>query len=154
MSQDLSTLSFQDLTERLASYLSISATAQSLTELDLEQRILALQILGESLAAMVLDYLPQAEQVELLQGMEATELIGVLEAMEPKSRHYLFSNLPPEVTEQLIAKLNQEFEMTLHGLLTELITQPIPTDPSDRIDSIDQTYCRCLDGWEIDSCGN
>ncbi|WP_084544227.1 magnesium transporter MgtE N-terminal domain-containing protein [Chroogloeocystis siderophila] len=117
---------FQDFTQQLASYLSMSATARPLTE-DLEQRILALQILGEGLAAIVLNDLPPTEQAELLQAMEVSELIGVLKAMETERRYHLFATLPTEVTEQLIANLRAEFQIALHWLFGNLMTQPAAT---------------------------
>ncbi|PPS41501.1 magnesium transporter MgtE N-terminal domain-containing protein [Chroococcidiopsis sp. TS-821] len=119
----MSQMPFQAFTQQLASYLSVSATARTLTE-DLKQRILALQILGEGLAAIVLDDLPPKEQAEILQAMEASELIGVLEAMEPERRYRLLAGLPTEVIEQLMANLRAEFQITLHWLFGNLMTQP------------------------------
>ena len=41
--------------------------ARSLTDIDLEQRLFAFQLLGEGLAIAILNYLPPIAQAELLQ---------------------------------------------------------------------------------------
>jgi Mg/Co/Ni transporter MgtE len=146
MTQNPPILEFQDLRAQLANYLSVPATAQALTELDLEQRILALQILGESLAALILRDLSPADQAELLQGMEAFELMGVLTSMEPEQRHRLCANLPTDVVDQLMVNLNQEFEVSRQWLLGYTL-------PSSAA-GVDQTDCNYPDWWEIDDCGD
>lgn len=105
-----------DITEPLAHHVSISKLAQSLTEIDLEQRILAFQLLGEGLAIAVINYLPLTEQITLLQAMDAVELIRVLEMMDTSDRSRLMASLPDEVTAQLMTKLKAEFERNLHLL--------------------------------------
>jgi Mg/Co/Ni transporter MgtE len=146
MTQNPPTLEFQIFKEQLANYLSVPATAQALTELDLENRILALQILGESLTAVILKDLSPVDQAELLQGMETFELMAVLTNMEPDQRHRLFAHLPTEVTEQLMVNLSQEFEVSYQWLLGH----PLPTLAATG----EWTDCNYPDWWEIDDCGD
>ncbi|WP_448599801.1 magnesium transporter MgtE N-terminal domain-containing protein [Thermoleptolyngbya sp.] len=73
----------QDISTAFTHLRSIEERARSLAEIDLEQRLLAFELLGEGLAIAVLKHLPPAIQVELLQSMDATALMRVLEEMEP-----------------------------------------------------------------------
>jgi hypothetical protein len=92
---------------QLASQTSIAEKTDALTEGELEQRLLAFQLLGVELVIAVLEELPSAQQAELLQAMNPFELVRVLEALKPESRHALFANLSLEVVEPLIAQLNE-----------------------------------------------
>jgi len=97
---------------------SIEERARSLAEIDLEQRLLAFELLGEELAIAVLNHLPPPIQVELLQSMDATALMRVLEVMEPQDRQKLLTSLPREVIVGLIAKLTEAFQATVSDLFS------------------------------------
>lgn len=55
----------QDISTAFTHLRSIEERARSLAEIDLEQRLLAFELLGEGLAIAVLNHLPPAIQVEL-----------------------------------------------------------------------------------------
>jgi Mg/Co/Ni transporter MgtE len=112
MSQAMSSLSTQEITTLLAHYLGALAMHQA-PQHQVEQRLLAIQYWGESLLASILEDLPSSQQTELLQALDAADLINLLETMEPQQRQRVLDNLPEAVTAQLMANLSQEFHRTL-----------------------------------------
>ncbi|PMB09237.1 hypothetical protein CEN49_07100 [Fischerella thermalis CCMEE 5273] len=116
MSQNTWTTFMLDITEPLTHYLNIPELAKSLTELELEPRVFAFQLLGEGLMIAVLKYLPLTQQINLLQAMDAFELMGVLDMMEAGDRSQLMASLPDEVISQLMTKLKEKFERNLYLL--------------------------------------
>ncbi|MBF2021502.1 MAG: hypothetical protein IGR93_15715 [Hydrococcus sp. C42_A2020_068] len=103
---------------------SIEERARSLVEIDLEQQLLAFELLGEGLAIAVLDHLPLPIQMELLQTMDAAVLMRVLDAMEPENRQQLLASLPTEAIDGLIAKLTEAFQATVSDLFSFSHSQP------------------------------
>jgi len=116
MTQNLLNALLQEIPASFAHRQSIVEMAKSLTDIDLEQWLLAFQLLGEGLASAILNHLPPDIQAELLQAMDAGELIRLLEAMEPESRHQLLVNLSTETIDCLIVRLNEEFQAGVHAL--------------------------------------
>lgn len=95
---------------------NIEDQVRSLAEIDLEQRLLAFELLEEGLAIAVLNHLPPSVQAELLQAMDASALMQVLEAMAPEDRQQLLVSLPTEAIDGLIAKLTKAFQATVSDL--------------------------------------
>lgn len=136
----------QEISAALTHLQSIEERARSLTEIDLERRLLAFELLGEGLAIAVLPYLPPTIQVELLQTMDAAVLMQILEAMESRDRHQLLASLPTGAIDGLIARLNEEFQAAVFELLS------VPQPPS--VSFTDRPDCDYPDWWEIDDCGD
>lgn len=138
----------QVILEALASQRNIADGTDVLTEVELEQRLLAFQLLGEGLAIAILEDLPPAQQAELLQAMNPFELVEVLEALKLESRHALFANLSLEVVEPLIAQLNELSPLLIPALFGGWQLNWGSGIPSIAIDSIApiQTIQRSITG--------
>jgi Mg/Co/Ni transporter MgtE len=136
----------QEISAALTHLQSIEERARSLTEIDLEQRLLAFELLGEGLAIAVLNHLPPPVQVELLQAMDASALMQVLEAMAPEDRHDLLASLPTAAIDSLIAKLTEAFQATVADLFRFPHPQPVL--------SIDHSDFDVLNWWEIADWGD
>ncbi|NMF85840.1 hypothetical protein [Nodosilinea sp. P-1105] len=145
MSQAMSSPSTQEMTTLLARYLGALAMHQA-PQHEVEQRLLAIQYWGESLTASILEDLPSSQQTELLQALDAAELINLLETMEPQQRQRVLDNLPDAVTAQLMADLSQEF----HRTLCWLFNRP-PSGATATQAGAEPSYS---DWWEIDDCGD
>ncbi|QDZ39978.1 hypothetical protein FRE64_08515 [Euhalothece natronophila Z-M001] len=107
---------FDVIAQQMSDRFRVEKVADSLSQIDIEQRILAFQLLGKGVALATLEYLTPTEQSELLLAMDADELIELLESMKPEERMELFAHLPNEVVEQLMAKLHLEFQTIIHSL--------------------------------------
>ncbi|WP_448604318.1 magnesium transporter MgtE N-terminal domain-containing protein [Thermoleptolyngbya sp.] len=140
----------QDISTAFTHLRSIEERARSLAEIDLEKRLLAFELLGEGLAIAVLNHLPPAIQVELLQSMDATALMRVLEEMEPQDRQQLLASLPREAIDGLIAKLTEAFQATVSDLFSFSYSQPA----SSVTPTHDNSDFGLLNWWEVADWGD
>jgi magnesium transporter len=83
-----------------------SDVAAVLTSLPSERRAVAFRLLPRRLAAATFEYLSRPEQEALLKGMAQHEVADVLNAMADDDRTALFSELPANVTKELLALLD------------------------------------------------
>jgi magnesium transporter len=108
---DLSTIirenNFQALRTQVDA-LQPSDIADALETLSPEERVLAFRILPRRKAAAVFEYLPAPEQRLLLKAMAKDEVSDVLNKMAPDDRTLFLSELPANVTKELLTLLTDE----------------------------------------------
>jgi magnesium transporter len=84
-----------------------SDVAAVLTVLSPERRAVVFRLLPRRLAAATFEYLTREQQQGLLKGMAQHEVADVLNAMADDDRTALFSELPANVTKELLALLDE-----------------------------------------------
>jgi hypothetical protein len=73
---------------------------------DDDEQVIAFRILPRRLAASVFEYMPQHSQRALVMGQE--DVAALLNNMSPEDRTFFLSELPPNVTKQLLPLLTDE----------------------------------------------
>jgi magnesium transporter len=92
--------------------------AEAIAELTAEDQVIAFRILPRRLAAAVFEYMPPATQRALVKAMGQEEVADLLNDMAPDDRTWFLSELPANVTKQLLALLTpdeREEAVTLLG---------------------------------------
>jgi magnesium transporter len=79
--------------------------AETLIELRPDEQVVAFRVLPRRLAAAVFEYMPTSAQRALVKAMGQEETAELLNRMSPDDRTLLFSELPANVTKQLLALL-------------------------------------------------
>src|SRR2546427_3236962 len=79
--------------------------AAALTGLRADDQVIAFRILPRRLAAAVFEYMPSSAQQALVKAMGQEEIAALLNQMSPDDRTLLLSELPANVTKQLVALL-------------------------------------------------
>ena len=87
---------------------SASDLAQALTELHLDDQVVAFRVLPRMVAAAVFEYLSHDEQRALLKAMAQEEVASLLNAMADDDRTTFLEELPAAVTRQLLGLLTPE----------------------------------------------
>ena len=87
---------------------SASDLAQALTELNLDDQVVAFRVLPRMVAAAVFEYLSHDEQRALLKAMAQEEVASLLNAMADDDRTTFLEELPAAVTRQLLGLLTPE----------------------------------------------
>src|SRR6185436_4265118 len=82
--------------------------AESLSALKPDDQVIAFRILPRRLAANVFEYMPSHAQYALVKAMGKEEIAVLLNQMSPDDRTLLLSELPANVTKQLLALLTPE----------------------------------------------
>jgi len=82
--------------------------AESLSELKPDDQVIAFRILPRRLAATVFEYMSSHAQYALVKAMGKEEIAALLNQMSPDDRTLLLSELPANVTKQLLALLTPE----------------------------------------------
>jgi magnesium transporter len=79
--------------------------ATALAELHADQQVIAFRVLPRRLAATVFEYMPADAQRALVKAMGQEDVASLLNQMSPDDRTLLLSELPANVTRQLLALL-------------------------------------------------
>ncbi len=79
--------------------------ARLLTDLTIEDQVVAFRVLPRKLAASTFEYLDQDAQETLLKAMAQEDVAGLLNNMAPDDRTMFLEELPASVTQQLLALL-------------------------------------------------
>ena len=79
--------------------------ATAIAELKAEDQVIAFRILPRRLAASVFEYMPAAAQRALIKAMGQEDVADLLNEMAPDDRTLFLSELPANVTKQLLALL-------------------------------------------------
>ena len=82
--------------------------SEVLADLRADDQVIAFRILPRRLAAAVFEYMPADEQRDLVKAMGQEEVAALLNHMSPDDRTLFLSELPANVTEQLLALLTPE----------------------------------------------
>ena len=82
--------------------------AGELCALEPEDQVLAFRILPRRTAAAVFEYMPTECQRDLIKSMGKEEVAALLNAMSPDDRTWFLSELPANVTRQLLTLLTPE----------------------------------------------
>jgi magnesium transporter len=82
--------------------------AEALTDLRAGDQVIAFRILPRRLAAAVFEYMPPSAQRALVKAMGHEEIAALLNQMSPDDRTWLLSELPANVTKQLLTLLTPE----------------------------------------------
>ena len=82
--------------------------AITLAELRADDRVIAFRILPRRLAASVFEYLSAEQQGALVKAMGQEDVAALLNHMSPDDRTWFLSELPANVTRQLLALLTPE----------------------------------------------
>ena len=85
-----------------------SEVAAALTELRDDQQVIAFRILPRRLAASVFEYMPRHAQRALVKAMGQEDVAALLNNMSPDDRTLFLSELPANVTKELLALLTEE----------------------------------------------
>lgn len=98
--------------------------AAMLADLRRDDQVIAFRILPRRLAAAVFEYLPSSDQRALVKAMGQEDIAELLNHMSPDDRTLLLSELPANVTKQLLALLTDEERaeaVTLLGYAPETV---------------------------------
>jgi len=79
--------------------------AAALTGLRADDQVIAFRILPRRLAAAVFEYMPSSAQQALVKAMGQEEIAALLNQMSPDDRTWFLSELPANVTKQLLTLL-------------------------------------------------
>src|SRR6476646_8230330 len=82
--------------------------ADALAELRADDQVIAFRILPRPQAAAVFEYMPPGAQRALVKAMGQEEIAALLNQMSPDDRTYFLSELPANVTKQLLALLTPD----------------------------------------------
>ena len=82
--------------------------AAAIADLRAEDQVIAFRILPRRLAATVFEYMPAAAQRTLVKAMGQEDVADLLNHMSPDDRTLFLSELPANVTKQLLALLTPE----------------------------------------------
>jgi len=82
--------------------------ADALQRLPRDEQVLAFRVLNRRKAATVFEYLPRARQSDLVKAMGREDVQALLNQMAPDDRTLFLSELPANVTKQLLALLTPE----------------------------------------------
>jgi magnesium transporter len=82
--------------------------AAALSELRPDDQVIAFRILPRRLAASVFEYMSAEAQAALVKAMGQEDVAGLLNHMSPDDRTWFLSELPANVTKQLLALLTPE----------------------------------------------
>src|SRR3982074_3147267 len=82
--------------------------AEALAGLAADDLVIAFRILPRRLAAAVFEYMPPATQAALVKAMGREETAALLNHMSPDDRTFFLSELPANVTKQLLTLLTPE----------------------------------------------
>ena len=82
--------------------------AESLAGLGAQDQVLAFRVLPRDVAASVFEYMPPAAQRALVKAMGQEDAGGLLDRVSPDDRTLFLSELPANVTKQLLALLTDE----------------------------------------------
>lgn len=82
--------------------------AEQLGALRADDQVIAFRVLPRRLAATVFEYMPPVDQRALVKAMGQEDIAELLNQMSPDDRTLLFSELPANVTKQLLALLTEE----------------------------------------------
>jgi magnesium transporter len=91
--------------------------ASVLTELSVEEQVLAFRVLPRKDAAAVFEYLSQDTKETLLKAMAQDDVAGLLNSMAPDERTMFLEELPATVTRQLLSLLTPEERSVARTLL-------------------------------------
>lgn len=98
--------------------------AAMLADLRRDDQVIAFRILPRRLAAAVFEYMPSSDQRALVKAMGQEDIAELLNHMSPDDRTLLLSELPANVTKQLLALLTDEERaeaVTLLGYAPETV---------------------------------
>src|SRR5947209_16662218 len=82
--------------------------AAALAELRADDQVIAFRILPRRVAAAVFEYMPASAQQALVKAMGQEEIAALLNQMSPDDRTWFLSELPANVTKQLLTLLTPE----------------------------------------------
>ncbi len=82
--------------------------AEALAELRADDQVIAFRILPRRVAAAVFEYMPSSAERALVKAMGQDEIAALLNQMSPDDRTWFLSELPANVTKQLLALLTPE----------------------------------------------
>lgn len=82
--------------------------ADALVDLLPDDQVIAFRVLPRRLAAAVFEYMPASAQLALVKAMGKQDVAELLNRMSPDDRTLLLSELPANVTKQLLALLTPE----------------------------------------------
>lgn len=91
--------------------------ADYITELHQLQQAIAFRLLNKSHAIDVFEYLPKHVQEELLNSMQDTQVVQLVEEMSPDERAELFDELPAKLVKRLLEKLSPEQKQVTSTIL-------------------------------------
>jgi magnesium transporter len=118
-----------------------SDLASALTELSLEDQVVAFRVLPRKDAAAVFEYLSLEQQEALLKGMAQEDVAALLNHMAPDDRTMFLEELPAAVTRQLLSLLTPDergVALTLLGY---------PDDSVGRL--MTPEYVRVREHWSV-----
>src|SRR5438445_122027 len=82
--------------------------AEALVDLRPDDQVIAFRILPRRIAAAVFEYMPASAQNALVKAMGQEEVAALLNQMSPDDRTWFLSELPANVTKQLLTLLTPE----------------------------------------------
>src|SRR5205823_5198747 len=82
--------------------------AEALADLRPDDQVIAFRILPRRVAAAVFEYMPASAQHALVKAMGQEEVAALLNQMSPDDRTWFLSELPANVTKQLLTLLTPE----------------------------------------------
>jgi len=85
-----------------------SELAAAMTALRRDDQVIAFRILPRPLAASVFEHMPRDAQRALVKAMGQEDVAALLNTMAPDDRTLFLSELPANVTKQLLALLTEE----------------------------------------------